>query len=405
VRPGGPTAGAEIDRSVLLLSLACCVSMMSQRICDAMLPELSRQFDASLAAAAQVVSLFAVTYGLAQFFYGALGDRHGKWRVVTYTTLACGLGNAVAVLAGSLEALVLARVLAAAFAAAIIPMSLAWTGDAVPYQRRQETLARVGLGTTSGIFTGQLLGGLISDTVGWRWAFVLMTVLFLTVGWLLQRNWQAQQRSGAPTAVADANAPGMVDQTLALMRSSWVRKMIALAVLQGAGGFGMLAIVASHLHLQHGLSLSGAGSVVSLMGLGGVLYMALARRVIGLLGERGMVIVGGLGVALALLAVAWSPSWVAIALSMLLGGFAFFMLHNTLQTLATQMAPQNRGMAVSLFATALFMGQALGVLLASLLIAPLGSSLVISGGALVMAGVGLTLHALLRRRHRLAIKA
>jgi predicted MFS family arabinose efflux permease len=90
---------------------------------------------------------------------------------------------------------------------------------------------------------------------------------------------------------------------------------------------------------------------------------------------------------------------------MLLGGFAFFMLHNTLQTLATQMAPQNRGMAVSLFATALFMGQALGVLLASLLIAPLGSSLVISGGALVMAGVGLTLHALLRRRHRLAIKA
>jgi hypothetical protein len=45
------------------------------------------------------------------------------------------------------------------------------------------------------------------------------------------------------------------------------------------------------------------------------------------------------------------------------------------------------------------------VLLASLLIAPLGSSLVISGGALVMAGVGLTLHALLRRRHRLAIKA
>jgi predicted MFS family arabinose efflux permease len=73
--------------------------MMSQRICDAMLPELSRQFDASLAAAAQVVSLFAVTYGLAQVFYGSLGDRHGKWRVVTYTTLACGVGNALAVLA------------------------------------------------------------------------------------------------------------------------------------------------------------------------------------------------------------------------------------------------------------------------------------------------------------------
>ena len=401
----GVGTGAETNRSVLLLSLACCASMMSQRICDAMLPELSRQFDTTLAAAAQVVSLFAVTYGLAQFFYGALGDRHGKFRVVTYTTLACGLGNALAVLAGSLEALVMARVVAAAFAAAIIPMSLAWTGDAVPYQRRQETLARVGLGTTSGIFTGQLLGGLLSDTVGWRWAFVLMTVLFLAVGWLLYRNWQAQQRSGTLKPVSDPSAPGMVEQTVALMRQSWVRKIIGLGVLQGAGGFGMLAIVASHLHLQHGLSLASAGSVVSLMGLGGVLYMVVARHVIRLLGERGMVLVGGIGVALALLAVAWSPSWPAIALSMLLGGFAFFMLHNTLQTLATQMAPESRGMAVSLFATALFMGQALGVLLASLLMEPLGSSVVISGGALVMAGVGLTLHVQLRKRHRLAAKA
>jgi predicted MFS family arabinose efflux permease len=81
------------------------------------------------------------------------------------------------------------------------------------------------------------------------------------------------------------------------------------------------------------------------------------------------------------------------------------MLHNTLQTLATQMAPESRGMAVSLFATALFMGQALGVLLASSLMDPLGSSVVISGGALVMAGVGLTLHVQLRKRHRLAAKA
>jgi predicted MFS family arabinose efflux permease len=159
------------------------------------------------------------------------------------------------------------------------------------------------------------------------------------------------------------------------------------------------------LMAKHGLSLSSAGSVVSLMGLGGVLYMVVARHVIRLLGERGMVLVGGIGVALALLAVAWSPSWPAIALSMLLGGFAFFMLHNTLQTLATQMAPESRGMAVSLFATALFMGQALGVLLASSLMDPLGSSVVISGGALVMAGVGLTLHVQLRKRHRLAAKA
>jgi predicted MFS family arabinose efflux permease len=41
------------------------------------------------------------------------------------------------------------------------------------------------------------------------------------------------------------------------------------------------------------------------------------------------------------------------------------MLHNTLQTNATQMAPEARGPAVSCFATAFFLGQSVGVSLAA----------------------------------------
>jgi predicted MFS family arabinose efflux permease len=44
-------------------------------------------------------------------------------------------------------------------------------------------------------------------------------------------------------------------------------------------------------------------------------------------------------------------------------GLGFYMLHNTLQVQATQMAPAARGTAVSLFACSLFFGQSTGVLL------------------------------------------
>ena len=44
-------------------------------------------------------------------------------------------------------------------------------------------------------------------------------------------------------------------------------------------------------------------------------------------------------------------------------GFGFYMLHNTLQVQATQMAPASRGTAVTLFACLLFFGQSSGVLL------------------------------------------
>jgi predicted MFS family arabinose efflux permease len=41
------------------------------------------------------------------------------------------------------------------------------------------------------------------------------------------------------------------------------------------------------------------------------------------------------------------------------------MLHNTLQTNATQMAPEARGLAVSLFAFTLFCAQSVGIALAA----------------------------------------
>jgi predicted MFS family arabinose efflux permease len=50
-----------------------------------------------------------------------------------------------------------------------------------------------------------------------------------------------------------------------------------------------------------------------------------------------------------------------VAPAMVLLGLGIHMLLNTLQTDATQMAPETRGLAVSTFANVLFMGQAAGV--------------------------------------------
>jgi predicted MFS family arabinose efflux permease len=46
-------------------------------------------------------------------------------------------------------------------------------------------------------------------------------------------------------------------------------------------------------------------------------------------------------------------------------GFGYYMLHNTLQTNATQMLPEARGTAVAGFSSALFLGQSVGVALAA----------------------------------------
>lgn len=390
---------AATRRSITLLSLATFASMVAQRICDAMLPELSRVFAVSLAQAAQVVSVFAVTYGLAQLFYGPLGDRLGKFRIITYAALGCCVGSALALLATSLEMLVLARLLMALTAAALIPLAMAWVGDNVPSGQLQEMLTRTGLGSTLGIVAGQLTGGLLTDALGWRWAFAFLTLLFGVVGTLLWLDWRRQQAAPAATLAAPQGArTGFVRQALLIITGPWSRVVLLMAFVEGAAGFGVLAIWASHLHGTLGLSLSVAGAIVALFGLGGVLYMAVGRHLIRRFRQQGLVLAGGALVGISALLLAFTPHWLPALPASLLAGFGFFMFHNTMQTTATQMAPAARGTAVTLFASFLFLGQSLGVVLAASLIGLMGSGMVVALGGAVMLAEGVFFAWVLRRR-------
>ena len=383
---------AATRRAILLLSFATFASMAAQRICDAMLPELSRVFAVSLAQAAQVVSVFAITYGASQLFYGPLGDRLGKFRVITFATLGCSIGSIVAVFATSLDVLVLARLLMALGAAALIPLGMAWVGDAVPSDQLQVMLTRTGLGSTLGIVGGQLVGGLLTDALGWRWAFVFMTLLFGVVGSLLYMDLRRQQ--AAPKAVAKTPSQpalrhGFVKQALIIITGPWSRVILLMALVEGAVGFGVLAMWASHLHRSLGLSLSLSGAIVALFGLGGMLYMTVGRHLIRRFRQQGLVLSGGLVVGVCALVLAFTRHWLPAIPASLFAGFGFFMFHNTMQANATQMAPNARGTAVSLFSSFLFLGQSIGVVLAASLIDRIGTGAVIAlgGGAMAVEGV------------------
>ncbi|MES2361742.1 MAG: MFS transporter [Pseudomonadota bacterium] len=397
---------ASTRRTILLLSCATFSSMAAQRICDAMLPELSRVFSVGLAQAAQVVSMFAVVYGMSQLFYGPLGDRMGKFRIVTFATLACSVGSLVTVFSPSLNLLVLARIAVALGAAAIIPLSMAWVGDVVSNDRMQETLARVGLGTTLGIVGGQLMGGLLTDLLGWRWAFVFMALLFGVVGCLLFADWRRQQAAPVVAArSAPVVRPGFVAQALLILTGSWSRIVLLAGFIEGAAGFGVLAVWASHLHGTLGLSLSASGAIVALFGLGGMLYMAFARQLIQRFGEGGLALLGVGILAVSTVVVGFAPYWALTLPASLLGGFGFFMFHNTMQVNAAQMAPSARGTAVSLFASAMFLGQSVGVLLAASLTDRMGSGMVITLGGAVMLATGFWFSQAIRRRDRSAAEA
>lgn len=387
------SAGGE-GRLILLLSLGAFGSAMSMRVADAQLPALSTHFGLGLAAVAQVITLFSVGYGLAQLVYGPWGDRVGKWRVIALAVLASALTATGCALAPGFGTLLAARVLAGITCAGIIPLAMAWIGDAVPYERRQPVLARFLTGQILGMAAGQWLGGVAADLGQWRLPFAALALWFVVAGVLLWRHRDAGQarspaRPGSGHPVAELGA---------VLRQRWARVVLVVVFTEGVLLFGANAFFATHLHLTHGLSLSAAGAIVTTYASGGLIFAAASRQLVGRLGEAGLARTGALLMAAGLLLLALSPTWWTALPACIGAGLGFYMLHNTLQTNATQMAPQARGAAVALFANAFFLGQTVGVALMAVAVERVGTAVGIAACAPLLLALGIWFAAL-RRDH------
>jgi len=380
--PAAPAPAPVPVLAIAALSLAALASGVSLRLTDALLPRLAQEFSVSLGQASQVITAFAVAYGLAQILFGPLGDRFGKYRVVAWACMASALTALLCAWAPGYSTLLIGRLLAGAAAAAVIPLSMAWIGDAVPYERRQPVLARFLIGQISGLALGVWAGGYTAEHLPWRTPFYGVAGLFFAVAMVLQL---AQWRLPAAALRAASNVrtprPTMVGEFRAVLSRPWARTVLLTVFLEGASLYGAFPFIAAHLHQRFALPLSVAGGMVMLFAVGGVAFALAAQALVLRLGEVVLVRAGSIVMAISLLLVAVSPIWWWAIPACGAMGLGFYMMHNTLQTHATQMAPERRGAAVAAFAGCFFFGQSVGVAIAGLLVGGVGTGWVLAIGA------------------------
>ncbi|MDH5855773.1 MFS transporter [Lampropedia aestuarii] len=372
------------SKKPLFVVVAGCAftSMASMRVCDAMLPQLAQEFHLSTGEASSVIWGFALAYGVSQLVYGPLGDHYGKLRMIAFATLACALSNAWSAASSSFEWLLVARCVAGATAAGIIPLAMAWIGDTVAYEARQVVLAKLLGATVFGMMSGQWLGAVAADALGWRWALALLAMVFGVAAVALFKA------GGHRCTPAARPSQGGRHVYCAVLQRPWARVVLLVTAMEGAFAFSALAFIPSYLQLRFGLTASAAGLLVVFYGIGGLIFSRVAGGLVRRCQAAGLAKVGGLCAGLAFMAMAVTPSWYAIPVACLCAGFGFYALHNTLQVNATQMAPAHRATAVAMFACSLFLGQSLGVAAASWLIEQSTPSLVfgVAGLGLLMLG-------------------
>ena len=384
---------------IVLLSLVAFGSASSMRVMDAAIPRLATDFDVGIRHAANVVTVFAVSYGLLQIVFGPSGDRFGKLKVILFACCCAAVASAACALSPGFGVLLCSRALAGASMASMMPLSMAWIGDNVPYDQRQPVLARFLVGQIAGIAFGQAAGGIATDLVSWRLPFAFLTVWFVAMAILLLRLVRTPEHRHP---AGNAARLGLVVQIRSVLVRPWARRVLVTVFIEGVALYGPFAFFATHLHVKHGLSLGLAGSLLAAFALGGVSFAFGAGRLVGRLGEAGLARGGGVMMFVGIALVALGPVSMSTALFAIPGLFAmglgFYMLHNTLQINATQMAPDSRGTAVALFASSFFLGQSTGVALAGLAVERVGTTPVLLAGACVLLVVGSVFSALRARR-------
>ena len=389
------------------------------RVIDPLLHVIAKEFGTTPPSAAIVISAYALPYGLFQLFYGPLGDRIGKLRVIAACLTVFAVGTFTCAFVPNLAVFAVLRFLTGVAAAAVVPMSLGYIGDKFAYEGRQIALARFMSALMIGQIAGSTLGGVFGQYLGWRYIFIVFGVVSLAVsarlayegrrfpearkpgrrfGWrmlavplggsVMFAGMLRTFSGGVSTALA-ALGVGLLIYALTTQYGAILKRhnaplVLATVLLEGTFVFGGLAYLASSLTDRFSINYAYAGFMVAGFGVGGLVYSVSVKRLVNRIGELGILRLGGtlLGVAFVLIGV--MPAWQWFIPLVVLLGMGYYTMHGTLQTRATELAPEARGTAISLFAFFFFMGQATGPQM-------LGSILKASGygAAFITAGVGL----------------
>jgi YNFM family putative membrane transporter len=414
--------------SLLVLGMAAFMVQGDARVIDPLLHVIARDFHTTPPSAAIVISSYALPYGLFQLFYGPLGDRIGKLRVMAACLSLFAFGTFACAFVPNLPVFALLRFLTGVMAAAVVPLSLGYMGDKFPYETRQIALGRFMSALMMGQIMGSTLGGIFGQYLGWRNIFILFGIVSLLVSALLAREgrrFPEPRKTNRKLGLSILAVPlggtvifvgllgvlstglsrgleglgaclmvyALVTQYGGMLTRPNAPLVLGTVLAEGVFVFGGLAYLASSLTDRFGVNYASAGLMVAGFGVGGLVYSFSVKRLVDRIGELGILLLGGTLLGVAFVSIGLMPAWQWFIPLVILLGMGYYTMHGTLQTRATELAPEARGTAVSLFAFFFFMGQATGPQL-------LGSILKSSGygPAFVTAGTGLFTVAVISRQ-------
>jgi predicted MFS family arabinose efflux permease len=358
----------EMAMVVFWLALAAFAIGTETFVIAGLLPVISADLQISVAATGQLVTAYALAYALGSPILTVTFNNFDRRNVLTLALSCFTAANLLAVASASLPLLMASRVLMALGAGLCMPTAIGVAVAVAAPERRGRAVALVTSGLTVATVIGVPLGTLIGSQFGWRATFFMVATLGAVA--------LAGVLFGVPRGLPNSTAT--LGERLAVARHPGLLYALATTVLWAIGGFTVFTYLSVPLqgigfdaaNVSFALLVFGSAAAIGNM-LGGTLADRLGPISTAALGLAGM------ATALILLSLALkvaSPEYAGYVVLLLVFGWAIagWAFYPAQIASIIRIDPRSSAIALSLNASTMYLGFAIGGLAGAIVLSILG---------------------------------
>ena len=346
----------KLRLDVFFLSLVISFVATGQTIVFPILPKYLSRFGGGsfeFGLSTSVYALFGVIFAP---FIGRFADKTGKKRILVAEIATFGLINLVIPIAPSFEWFLVLRSLEGLVGTSTAPIAIAIVSEITAEEERARSIAYVTAGMSFGIIIGPTIGGVLLDSVGVIYPYILSGLLGIVGAILTQlllkegiSEKSYQQAVGGPLL---SRLPKPLYAFMLILLMNFINSIVWMMIEPG---------FIYHFYDNLGLSATDFGIFVSAYGVfiffGEVILGGLSDK----FGRKPILVLGAILNMIFYLALAFSEEFVLLVIAAVIAGIAGGLLGPALNALISEVSEEaHRSFVLSIAVSASYLASIIG---------------------------------------------
>jgi predicted MFS family arabinose efflux permease len=346
-----------------------------------MMINIAADLNISVSSAILSMTAYMFAFGLFTIILGPLGDRYGRTNILIISSFSTAIFSCLSVFAFNLPVLIILRFANGAFAAGIMPISMAIVGGLYNDSDRQSAIAKLMGMMFLGGASGTIIGGALSYVSSWR-----LVYLVYGIGELFLSFYLLKYLEKSAGTVGRLNYFKIYGQAL---NNKKLLVILSIIMLIGFSVFGSFTFSGELIKQITNLNVLQIGLILSIFGISGIAGARLVPKLRPILGNSIVLSAGILGsLSIFSLSILNSIPFLMLAISGY--GITFICIHSIFVATAQNTIPKLRGTIMSLVSFSVFVGSGFGTALYRQLMDSVGITLIFQVAAVIFLVVGIS---------------